>query len=363
MRISGDRSVCGAPSRGGELRRGYRGGVIALLLGLALLGVFVVLVVREPRRLVNGVVLLAALIFGVIGVVDYDSESMLAVLAALLVMLSPLLVLVLAGLLMANGVHMARREGRRVANLLSLGLGIALAAPYVLFVVALVSGNLWLAVVLASGTLVVSFIGFLLLAFLLYSFVYLRLPAARGAGAIVVHGSGLIGSRVPPLLASRLDKALEVYAAEVASGYRPLLVTSGGKGSDEELAEADAMAGYLIDRGLPDAAILRENRSATTRENLLFTRQLLAERGISTRMLLVTSNFHALRTAILARRMGLDAAVVGSPTALYYLPSAVLREFVGILFEHKWFYLTVCVALAAAPPLLVLILAAIPGEQ
>ncbi|MBF6485390.1 YdcF family protein [Nocardia otitidiscaviarum] len=90
---------------------------------------------------------------------------------------------------------------------------------------------------------------------------------------------------------------------------------------------------------------------------------LLAERGISTRMLLVTSNFHALRTVILARRMGLDAAVVGSPTALYYLPSAVVREFVGILFEHKWFYLTVCVALAAAPPLLVLILAAIPGEQ
>lgn len=351
------------PSRCTSAADGYRSYVIALVLGLILLALFTIMVIREPRRLANGVVLLFALCFSLVGLLHVDHDHILNFLATLVVILSPLLVLVLAGLLMANGVQMVRKEGRRVANLLSFGLGVALLLPYVLFVVALVSGVGWFATVLASVTLVISYIGFLLLAFLLYSFVYLRIPYRRGMGAIVVHGSGLIGARVPPLLASRLDRALEVYRREIAAGFRPLLITSGGKGSDEAMAEADAMAGYLIDQGLPDSAILREDRSATTHENLLFTRQLLAERGITTRMLLVTSNFHTLRTAILARRMGLDAEVVGARTAFYYLPSAILREFVGILFEHRWAYVAVCTILAAMPPLLVLAVAIIPGEQ
>ncbi|NNH75952.1 YdcF family protein [Nocardia uniformis] len=336
--------------------------MIPLVIGLALLGAFALMLRREPRRLANGVVLLFALLFTLLGMMDLDTDSVVGFATAMLIILSPLLVLVLAGLLMANGVQMVRREGRRVANLMSFGLGVALLAPYVLFVVAVISESVWFATVLASITLVVSYISFLLVAFLLYSFVYLRLPYERGMGAIVVHGSGLIGARVPPLLASRLDRALEVYRAEFAVGNHPLLVTSGGKGSDEAMAEADAMAGYLIDRGLPDTAILREDRSATTRENLLFSKDLLAACGVS-RMVLVTSNFHTLRTAIFARRLGLDAQVVGSPTAFYYMPSAILREFVGILFEHKWVYFGVCLAMAAVPPLLVLAVAVIPGEQ
>lgn len=329
------------------------------MLGLVLLGIFALRVSREPRRLGNGIVLLIALAFTIIGLMDSEDSSGLTFAVGVVIVLSPLLVLVLAGLLIANGVLMVRREGRRVANFLSFGLGLALIAPYVLFVVTLLLGSPWFAAAMASITLVVSYIGFLLLAFLLYSFVYLRLPYRRGMGAIVVHGSGLIGSRVPPLLASRLDRALRVYSAEITAGHRPLLVTSGGKGSDETVAEADAMAGYLIDRGLPETAVLREDRSTTTRENLLYTRNLLAQHGIAPRMVLVTSNFHALRTAILARRMGLDAAVVGSRTAPYYLPSAILREFAGILFEHKWTNALICLVLAALP---ILALLAIPSD-
>ncbi|AYF75685.1 YdcF family protein [Nocardia yunnanensis] len=256
---------------------------------------------------------------------------------------------------------MVRREGLRVANLLSFGLGVALLAPYLLFVIALYNENLWAAAALAALTLVIGYLGFVLLAFLLYTFVYLRLPYRPGMAAIVVHGSGLIGARVPPLLANRLDRALAVYGAELAAGRRPLLVTSGGKGSDEAVPEAGAMADYLTAKGLPAAAILREDRSTTTRENLLYTRELLAEVTPAPRMVLVTSNFHALRTGILSRKLGLTADVVGAPTAFYYLPSAILREFAGILFDHKWAHTLVCVAAAALPLLAVATLPADPG--
>ncbi|MFC9995161.1 YdcF family protein [Nocardia sp. NPDC127526] len=296
------------------------------------------------------------------GIIGTDEDSFLATLAAIVVLLSPLLVLALAGLLMINGVQVVRREGLSLAHLLPLGLGMTLLVPYVLFVVALWTENFWFAVILASVMLVLSYLGFLCVAFLMYAWVYTRLSYQSGMAAIVVHGSGLIGARVPPLLANRLDRALEVYRAEVGRGRHPVVVTSGGRGSDEKVSEAEAMAGYLLDKGLPAEAVLREDRSTTTRENLLCTRDLLAERGIGSRMVLVTSNFHAMRTAFLARDLGLDAEVVGAPTAFYYLPGALLREFIAVLYENRRVNTAVCVALAALPPLLVALAQLLPAE-
>ncbi|MFE3193003.1 YdcF family protein [Nocardia sp. NPDC059240] len=325
--------------------------MFAFAVGAVLLAWFTLRMYREPRRFGNGVLLLIALGFATLGLLTIDHDSPLTIVVVIVILTSPLLLLVLAGLLMINGVQMWRREGRRFANLLSFGLGLALLSPYVMFVVEFELQNPWLTAVFGSILLVESYLGFVLLAFLLYSAVYLRWPYRAGMGAIVVHGSGLIGSRVPPLLASRLDRAFEVYTAEVAAGGSPVLVTSGGKGSDESAAEADAMADYLIAKGLTPTAVLREDRSRTTRENLLYTGELLTDRRIDGPIVLVTSNFHALRTGILARQLGLDTTVVGSRTAFYYLPSAILREYAAILVEHKYTNTLISLTLAALPPL------------
>ncbi len=68
-------------------------------------------------------------------------------------------------------------------------------------------------------------------------------------------------------------------------------------------------------------------------------------------MVLVTSNFHILRTAILARRLDLDAEVTGSRTAFYYLPAAILREFAAVVVAYKWINVLTCLALVALPVL------------
>ncbi|MTJ76612.1 hypothetical protein GL305_10545, partial [Nocardia seriolae] len=80
-----------------------------------------------------------------------------------------------------------------------------------------------------------------------------------------------------------------------------------------------------------------------------------------TRMVLVTSNFHILRTAILARHLDLDAEVTGARTAFYYLPSAILREYTAILFEYKWINAVACLAMAALP--LLVTVAAISSHE
>lgn len=326
------------------------GQVILLAIGVVLLGVFALSFRRERRRFSNAVLLLLGILCVGGALVGSGAEGAGAqILAFFVLALSPLLVLVLAGLLMLNGVVMLRREGVRPANLLSLGLGVALLVPYALLVVAVIADWAVLGALLVAIVLVAAYLGFVLVAFLVYSLVYSWVTRTDDAVAIVVHGSGLLGDRVPPLLASRLDRALGIWRADRAYGPPPLLVASGGKGSDEKVAESTAMAAYLVEHGVPADEILLEGRSTNTRENLLFSRELLARQGIGSRILLVTSNFHVLRTALLARSIGLDAQAVGAPTARYYLPSAILREYVGILVEHRVLNGVMCGLMVAAP--------------
>ncbi|MGK8525186.1 YdcF family protein [Nocardia asteroides] len=330
--------------------------MLLLVVGVILLGVFAVRFGRDRRRLGHGVYLLLGTAFAGAWAVGRVAEGDLpVVLAPLLVLLSPLVVLVLAGLSIANGVQLVRREGWRFPNLLPLLLGIALLTPYVVLALALLTENFWFVVLLASLTMAISYVGFLFAAFLLYTLCYGLLPYRPGMDAIVVHGAGLVDGDVPPLLAARLDRAIAVYRREAAAGHAPLVIVSGGRGPDEEVSEASAMAEYLIGRGVPEDRVVREDQSGTTEENLLFTKRLLGERGAATRMVLVTSNFHILRTAILARRLDLDAEVTGAGTAFYYLPSALLREFAALLVAYKWTNGFAGVVLVSLPPLALLV--------
>ncbi len=154
---------------------------------------------------------------------------------------------------------------------------------------------------------------------------------------VVVHGAGLINGKVGPLLGSRIKGGIDAWRDEDAlrPGV-PLLVMSGGQGPDEPVSEARAMADYAIARGVPSERILLEDRSTTTRTNIACTRDLLAERGmVDPQVLLVTSSFHAVRTAILASDMGVPWAVAPARTAWFYIVNAWLREYVAVLTYRR----------------------------
>src|SRR5699024_8794316 len=152
----------------------------------------------------------------------------------------------------------------------------------------------------------------------IYGIAYARQPAHPGMDAIVVLGSRVYGDRVPPLLAARIDAALAVLAAEEAQGRRPVLVLSGGQGSDESAPEGVVMAQYAVRAGASDELVRVEQASGNTEENLAFSRDLLRAEGAGTSMVVATNDFHAFRAAIIARELGLDAQVIGAATARYY---------------------------------------------
>jgi uncharacterized SAM-binding protein YcdF (DUF218 family) len=333
--------------------------VLAAYLAVLVFGVFVVGVWREPRRFSNAVLLGLCLALGSLGVVGSahqlpgasgDLARVLVVALGLLVALGPFL---LAAYLVLNGITMARRESIRPGNLLSLLAGIGMFALFGLMVIATQRTRytaldmFTIIIMLLSG-----FISFLLVSYVSYAFVYGRITALRGADFVVVLGSGLIGGdRVPPLLASRLDRGRELYQALAArrATSAVLLIVSGGKGADERVSEAEAMARYLIERGVPADFVTREDQSRTTEENLAFSKAIMERTRPRYRCIVVTSNYHVFRAAIVARRLGVNGQVTGAQTAGYYWPSAILREFIAVFLSYKVVNLGICALIVALP--------------
>ncbi|QZZ32522.1 YdcF family protein [Streptomyces sp. ST1015] len=306
------------------------------------------------RRLIrNGVYLFFALLFlftGLVGEVLQVSVRAAGVLFAVPFLLLPPMMLVLAVFLIVNGVTMLRREGRSLANLLSLAAGVGIILFLGLQVLAADTGWKPLELAMAPVTGVLGYVSLLFTIFLLYSFVYGRI-GHRGRHAVdfvVVLGSGLVGgSRVPPLLAGRLERGRAAFDAERDKGGDPMLLTSGGQGPDEDLPEARAMADYLIAAGVPADRILVEDRSRTTQENLRFSKALMHDSKPDYRALVVTNNFHVMRAAQIARREKVRAQVIGSRTARYFWPSATIREFVAVFLSHRVLNLGICALLVA----------------
>lgn len=252
-------------------------------------------------------------------------------------------IVTLSWFLISNGTIMVRKEGTRPANLLSLLAGVALVALLVLLVATLLLHNGTLEAAAGAAVALAGYVGFLFLCFVIYAFLYGRLNLRRRADYVVVLGSGLVGgATVSPLLASRLERARAVHARQSRRGRQPVLLTSGGQGPDEKLPESHAMADYLIERSFPAASIEREDRSTTTEENLRFSRSIMENANPGYRCVIVTNNYHVFRTALTARRVGIRGYVVGSPTAAYFWPSAMIREFAAIFLEYRRTNLAFC---------------------
>lgn len=292
----------------------------------------------EPRRLRTAALLLLGAWFAwgaVLEVVSYFSPELQTLLGLVLLAL-PFSVLVLAGFLIRNGFQMVRREGRSVGNLLSLLAGVALLVlPVVALLLALTLHPVGIGAA-ALAFFLSAQVGLSFLAFLVFTVAYARRGPRSGADAVVVLGSGLVRGEVSPLLASRLDRGQRVWAAQ--GGGLPM-IPSGGQGPDEPRAEAAAMAEYLVEHGVPAERVLPEDRSRTTEENLRFSRAVadgaLPGGAAPGHLLVATNNYHAPRAALLSRRLGVDADVVGGSTAGYYVPSAYLREFVAVMVMNQ----------------------------
>ena len=123
---------------------------------------------------------------------------------------------------------------------------------------------------------------------------------ARPADSIVVLGAAQYDGKPSPVLRARLDHGIDLWNNRMGK----ILVLTGGKGAGDTTSEADVGRSYARKRGVPDTAILLENKGRTTRESMLGVAELLESRGLKT-AILVSDPFHMLRLSIIGRRFGL----------------------------------------------------------
>lgn len=120
------------------------------------------------------------------------------------------------------------------------------------------------------------------------------------ADTIIVLGAAQWNGTPSPMFKARLDRAAELYG----QGYAPSIIVTGGKPAHAPSSDAVAGKTYLVGGGIPADRIFVEERSRTTLENLVFSKEIMREQRYAS-ALLVSHDFHLMRAQRMARDLGI----------------------------------------------------------
>lgn len=155
-------------------------------------------------------------------------------------------------------------------------------------------------------------------------------PTGPTREAGIVLGAALNGDQPSPALQERLDYALTLYR----DGWFSTFLCCGGS-RRRQISEAEAMRRYLTKRGVPGEAILLEDASANTEQNLVFARPILERHQLRT-CFLITHDYHMYRSWLHARRQGIDALPAPCASKRLWIPYHRARECLALI---RWFIL------------------------
>ena len=179
---------------------------------------------------------------------------------------------------------------------------------------------------------------------------YVDAAQAPTADAIVVLGGNTANNRDnwfldhdPATARSRVARAEALYRA----GRAPRILLSGGA-LEGDVSEAQGMAHYLRQDGVPDSALILENDSRNTYENALLSDEKLAEHQISS-VLLVTSALHMPRSMAAFAKQTQTHAIAAPVAPQIWLPKdgsvsrwlpdertldasrSIIKEYIGLM--------------------------------
>jgi len=140
--------------------------------------------------------------------------------------------------------------------------------------------------------------------------------------AIVVLGAAQYDGRPSAIYEARLEHAVDLWS----DGVAPLLVFTGGRGPGDRFTEGGSGARWATERGVPERAVVVEERSRTTYQNLAGAKRALERRNPDAgrhRIVVVSDPFHMFRAVKQAADLGMDA--YPSPTRTSPLSASRLK--------------------------------------
>lgn len=147
---------------------------------------------------------------------------------------------------------------------------------------------------------------------------------ADSSRVYIVFGAKIKPDGPTATLAARLDSAAEALREDTTA----VCIVTGGQGPDEVEAEAECMKRYLVAQGIASERIYTETRSKNTRENIIYSMELIESEGLGEReVICVSSDTHIPRIALMCSREGLDARFIKAPSPKKeFLFTTLVRE-------------------------------------
>lgn len=69
---------------------------------------------------------------------------------------------------------------------------------------------------------------------------------------------------------------------------------------------------------------------------MLFSKRIMESlKGREYNSIFATNNFHLFRASLYAKKVGLKSQGIGSKTAFYYWPNAMIREYIAIVVMQR----------------------------
>jgi uncharacterized SAM-binding protein YcdF (DUF218 family) len=167
-----------------------------------------------------------------------------------------------------------------------------------------------------------------LLAMRIYS--YSKTVSGAPADAAVVLGAAVWGAEASPVFKERINHGIDLYQ----KGQVRKLIFTGGQGNRGEPTESSAARQYAMEHGVPASDILIEEKSHTTYENILYSKQIADAHGVRT-VLIVSDPLHMKRAVSMATDVGLRADPSPTPTTRY----RGLKSSAGLLAHETYYYI------------------------
>ena len=166
---------------------------------------------------------------------------------------------------------------------------------------------------------------------------------------IIILGCAIRKDGTPtPILRGRIQRAFDFERKQYEkTGRHAKFVPSGGQGSNEVISEAESMKRCLMEMGVPEADILKEDKSVNTYQNMAFSKKIIEQDAGSLENINIgfsTTNYHVFRGYTLAHKTGMTVKGLSAKTKLYFFPNAFVREFIGLLWEQKLRHIMVAVS-------------------
>lgn len=148
---------------------------------------------------------------------------------------------------------------------------------------------------------------------------------------IVLLGAQVLDKdRMSLALACRVDAAFDYLSANPQARC----IVTGGQGWDEPVTEASVEKYFLVKMGISQDRIYEEDKSKSTKENLLFSQEIIKQEGLGNSIAVVTQEFHLFRSMKLAESLGYRVYGVPAKSDVLLFPAFYGRELFSLTKWH-----------------------------